>query len=117
MYKQDAVEVDIEAKTYIRELKKQHNFKKSSSCSFLAAIGGVMYKVFGLRLGPSFEVRPAADKNVYWRLVVEKIYVFAVFSKKHLQSYGCVATKFTAAVNHAYPKTKICSGTVGIQNR
>ena len=45
MYKEDAVEVGMGAKIYIRELKKQPNFKNSTllkfykeTCAFLAAI-------------------------------------------------------------------------------
>ena len=70
-----------------------------------------MYRVLGLPLGPT------ADKNFYFRLTVQKILAFAVFTNKYLRSYGCVATNFTAAVNYANPKTEIHSGTIKIQNR
>ena len=51
-----------------------------------------MYRVFGLRLGPNFGVWPAADKNFYLWLTVEKILALAVFTKKYLRSCGCAAT-------------------------
>ena len=57
------------------------------------------------------------DKNFYWWLTVEKILGFAVFNKEYLQSYGCVTNNFTAAVNCAYSKTEIHSGTIEMQNR
>ena len=63
-----------------------------------------MYRVFGLRLGPNFGVWPAADKNLYLWLTVEKILALADFTKKYLRSYGCAATNFTAAVNFAHQK-------------
>ena len=75
-----------------------------------------MYKVFGFWMGPKSGVQPAADKNLYLLLTVEKILAFAVFNKKYLLFYDCVATNFTAVVNCAYPKTEIHSGTTEIHN-
>ena len=50
---------------------------KSSMISCL----GVMIKVFGLQLGPNFEVWLATDNKFYLRLTVEKMCAFAVFTK------------------------------------
>ena len=54
---------------------------------------GVMYRIFGLQLGPNFVAQLAAGKNFYLRLTVEKIYVFVVLT---ITIYGhtAVATKF-----------------------
>ena len=43
---------------------------------------GAMYRVFGLRLGPKFEVGPATEKNLYLLLPVEK-HTFAVLFQKN----------------------------------
>ena len=45
----------------------------------------VMYRVYGLRLGPNFVVRLAADKNFYLQLTVEKMHAFAVFNDFNLR--------------------------------
>ena len=42
---------------------------------------GGMYTVFGFRLGPKFEVRLAAEKNLYLQLPAEKIRAFAVLKQ------------------------------------
>ena len=47
-----------------------------------------MYRVCGLPPGPKFEMGPAAEKNLYLRLVVEKIRAFAVFTTKYLRPHG-----------------------------
>ena len=52
-------------------------------------------------------MRPAADKNFYLRLTVEKMHAFAVFSDKYLRSYGCSDTNFTAGIKCTNPKTEI----------
>ena len=39
-----------------------------------------MHRVCGLWLGPNFRVRPAAGKNFYLRLTVEKMRAFATFN-------------------------------------
>ena len=53
-----------------------------------------MYGVFGLRLGPNFVVRLAADKNFCLQLTVEKMQAFAVFNDRNLWPYGCSDTYF-----------------------
>ena len=58
-----------------------------------------MYKVCGLRLGPNFVVRLAADKNFLFAVCGREKSLFAVFSDKYLRSYGCSDTNFTAMVN------------------
>ena len=40
-----------------------------------------MFRVCGLRLGTNFGAWPAADKNFYLRLTVEKIRTIAVFTE------------------------------------
>ena len=47
-----------------------------------------MYRVFGLWLGPKFGMQPAAEKNLYLWLAVEKLRAFAVFTKKYLRPQG-----------------------------
>ena len=68
-----------------------------------------MYMVCGLRRDPNFVVRPAAEKNFYLRLTVEKMHAFAVFSNKCLRTCGGNNTNFTATVNCTNPKTEILS--------
>ena len=68
---------------------------------------GVMHRVFRLQLGPNFGVRLTADKNLCWRLAVEKTHVFAVFMEKYLRSYGCSGTNFAVTANCTNPKTEI----------
>ena len=53
-----------------------------------------IYKIFSLQLCPNVVVQPAAGKNFYCRLTVEKIHMFAVFTDKLLQPYGCSGTNF-----------------------
>ena len=74
-----------------------------------------MYRVYGLRLGPNYGVGPAADKNFYFRLTIEKMYAFAVFTKKYLRSYNCNGTNFTAAVNCTSPKTELQTKIMEVQ--
>ena len=45
-----------------------------------------IYRVCGLRLDPKFEVGPAAKKNLYLLLTVEK-HTFAVFVLKNLRPH------------------------------
>ena len=66
-----------------------------------------MYRVCGLQFGPYFGVRLTADKNFYLQLTVEKIYAFAVFTKKYLRSYVCNGTNFMASVNCTNTKTEL----------
>ena len=68
-----------------------------------------MYRVCALRLDPNLGVRPAAEKNFFFRLTVEKMCGFPVFTDKYLRSYSCSGTNFTAAVNCTNPKTEIQS--------
>ena len=75
-----------------------------------------MYKVFGLWLGPNFGVRSATDKQFYFRLMVEKMHAFAVFTKKYLRLYGSGDTNFTTAPNYGYPKIEIHDVAIEIQN-
>ena len=51
-----------------------------------------IYKIFSLQLCPNIVV--AAGKIFYCRLTVEKIHMFAVFTDKLLQPYGCSGTNF-----------------------
>ena len=44
--------------------------------------------VCGLQLGPKFGVGQAAKRNLYLRLVTEKICAFVVFVKKYLRLHG-----------------------------
>ena len=44
----------------------------------------VTYRVCGLRLGPNFAMRLAADKNIYLWLTVEEMHAFADFNGKYL---------------------------------
>ena len=74
-----------------------------------------MYRVYGLRLGPNYGVGPAADKNFYFRLTIEKMYAFAVFTEKYLRSYNCNGTNFTAAVNCTSPKTELQTKIMEVQ--
>ena len=74
-----------------------------------------MYRVYGLRLGPNYGVGPAADKNFYFRLTIEKMYAFAVFTEKYLRSYNCNGTSFTAAVNCTSPKTELQTKIMEVQ--
>ena len=64
-------------------------------------------RVCGLRLGPNFVVRRAADKNFYSWITDEKIHAFAVFSDKYLRPCGFSDTVFTATVNCSNPKSQI----------
>ena len=54
--------------------------------------------VSGLQLGPNFGMRLTAEKNFYLRLTVERMQAFVVFTEKHLQSYVCSSTSFTATI-------------------
>ena len=51
-------------------------------------------------------MRPAAGIKLYLRLTVEKIHTF---TEKHLWSYGCLDTNFTAAVKFADAQIEIQS--------
>ena len=42
---------------------------------------GVMYRVCGLQLRPNFGVRPAAGKNFFLRLMVEKMRAIAALPR------------------------------------
>ena len=55
---------------------------------YVTSKSGVMFRVCGLRMGPKFGVRLAAESNLYLRLVAEKILAFAVFIKKYLPPHG-----------------------------
>ena len=57
---------------------------------------GVMYGVWGLRLGPKFEMWPAAERNLYLRIEGEKIRSFAAFTKKYLEPHGWNGANFAA---------------------
>ena len=61
-----------------------------------------MFKICGLRRGLDSAVQLAVDKNFYLRLIVEKIYAFAVFNDKYLQPYGCSDPNFTATVKYKF---------------
>ena len=74
-----------------------------------------MYRVYGLRLDPNFGVRAATDKNLYLSLTVEKIYAFAVFTKKYLQPYGYSDINFTAVVNRTSSKTEMQTKIIEVQ--
>lgn len=50
-----------------------------------------MYKVFGLRLGASYGVRPALTKT-FLRLTVEKIRVRLQFSPRNIYGHMAVVT-------------------------
>ena len=64
-----------------------------------------MSKVCGLRLGPNFVLRLAADKNFYLRFTFEKMHVFPVCNDKHLRSYGC-GTNFMTMGKYKSKKLK-----------
>ena len=74
-----------------------------------------MHRIYGLWLGSNFAVRPAADKNFYLSLTVEKMYAFAVFNDKYLRSYDCSDTNFTAEIKCTNSKTEIQSEIVETQ--
>ena len=57
-----------------------------------------MYRVCGLRLGLSFEVRPVVDNNLFLRLTVEKMHAFMVFTKKYSRPCGYSGTNFMVAL-------------------
>ena len=61
--------------------------------------------IYGLRMGPNFVARVAADKNFYMRLVVEKMHTVKAFNDFKLRPYGCSSTNFTATVNYSNRKT------------
>ena len=61
-----------------------------------------MFRVFGLRLGPNFEVRSAAGK--LW-LTAVKIHASLAFTEKHLLPYDCNSTHLTAAFNSTNSRT------------
>ena len=42
-----------------------------------------MYRVCGLRLSSNLGVRPAANKKLYLRLMVEKMQALEVFTEKY----------------------------------
>ena len=67
---------------------------------------GAMYRVFSLRLEPNLAVRPVSGNKFYLRLTIEKMHLFAVFTKKYLRPYDCSVINFTAAMNFANPKTE-----------
>ena len=57
-----------------------------------------MYRFRGLRPGPNFVVRLAADKNFYLRLTVGNMHALVVFNDKYLRLYGCSDANFAATV-------------------
>ena len=73
----------------------------------MIAIMGIMYRVYGLRLGPNFVLRLGADKSFSLRLTIEKVHTFAIFNDKYLQPYDCSDISFTATVKCTNPKTEI----------
>ena len=85
----------------------------STECEF--AYLRDMYRVFGLRLGPNFAVRLAAEKNFYLRLTVGKMHAFDNACNRYLRPHGCSNTHFTATVNCPNPKTEVLSEIIEIQ--
>ena len=73
---------------------------------------GVMYKVFGLRVGPNFAVRPATGKNFYLSLKDKKMVALTIFTEKYLWPYD---SNFTAASNYSNLKTEIQSAEAVFQ--
>ena len=71
--------------------------------------------LFGLRLGPNFVVRLAAEKNFYLQLTVEKKHAFAFFNNKYLWPHGYSNRNLTTAVNSTNPKTEILSKIIEMQ--
>ena len=74
-----------------------------------------MYRVYGLRLGPNFEVWPAGDKHFYLRLIFEKMIAFAFFTENNLWPYGCSGTNFTATGNCTNSKTEMQTKIIEMQ--
>ena len=70
-----------------------------------------MDRVCGLRLGPNFAVRLAAENNFCLWLTVEKMHALAVFNYKYFRPYDCSNTNFTATD----PKTEILNEIIEIQ--
>ena len=66
-----------------------------------------MFRFCSLRQGPNFGVRPAAGKNFYLRLTVEKMSVFAAFTKKYLEPYDWSYSNFTAVATYTNSTSKI----------
>ena len=64
-----------------------------------------MYRVFGLRLGPNFEVRSGARKTFYLWLTAVKIHTLLAFTKAYLLPYGFSGTHLTAAFNSTNLRT------------
>ena len=75
---------------------------------------GVMYRVYGLRLGLNFVAGLATDNNFYVWLTVEKMHAFAVFNDFILRLYGCSDTNYTATVNCTNPRTETLTGIIEI---
>ena len=70
---------------------------------------GILYRVCGLRLGLNFGKRPAAGKNFYLPLTVEKMCVLKVLTKKYLGLCGYNGSNCAAMVNCISPNTEIQS--------
>ena len=67
------------------------------------------------RLAPNFGVRPAAVKNFYFRLAIEKMGAFAVFTEKYLRPNGWSGSKFSTAVNCTNSKIEVQSKIIETQ--
>ena len=52
-------------------------------------------------------MRLAADKNIYFRLTIQKMLAFAVFNNKYLGPYGCSDTNSIATFKGANSKIEI----------
>ena len=74
-----------------------------------------MYSVCGLRLDSNIGVRSAADDEFYLRLTVDKMHMFAIFTKKYLQPYGFSCTSFTAAVYCTNPNAETQNEIIEIE--
>ena len=74
-----------------------------------------MHRVCGLRLGPNYVVRLAADKNFYLRLTIEKVHAFGFFNNIYLWLYGYSDTNFMVSVKCTNLKIEIQSEIIEIQ--
>ena len=65
---------------------------------------GAMFRACDLRLGLNFEVRPAADKNFCWRLILETMCACAVFTIKNIYGHSSLV----APILHYYYLFTLC---------
>ena len=66
-----------------------------------------MYRLCSLRLGPNFGVRSVAGKNLYLRLMVQKMHAFVVYTERYLRPCGYSSTNRMTSVNCRNQKFEI----------